>query len=67
MVIIMIRFKNGLRGNLSVPTEEQITEPAYQTLPLTAFHKKDKKGNIVVEPDPTAAARGRNFDIENKK
>lgn len=63
----MIRFKNGLRGNLSVPTEDQIMEPAYQTLPLTAFHKRDKRGNILVETDPAAAARGRNFDIENKK
>lgn len=63
----MIRFKDGLKGNLSVPEKEQTVEPAYQTLPLTAFHKKDKKGNILAEPDPTAAARGRNFDIENKK
>ncbi len=63
----MIRFKNGLRGNESVPTKEQITESAYQTLPLTAFHKKDKDGNILVETDPAAAARGRNFNIENKQ
>lgn len=63
----MIRFKDGIKGNLSVPVKGQTDESVYQTLPLTAFHKKDKKGNLIPEPDPSAAARGRNFEIENKK
>lgn len=63
----MIKYKNGLRGNLSVPETDSEAVPVYQTLPLTAFHEKDKKGNIKAQPDPSAAARGRNFDIENKK
>ncbi len=63
----MIRFKDGLKGNLSVPVKGQTDESVYQTLPLTAFHEKDKKGNLIPEPDPSAAARGRNFEIENKK
>ena len=63
----MVKFRDGLRGNLTVPELDQGVIPAFQSFPLTAFHQKDEKGNLRPEPDPAAANRGRNFDIENKK
>ncbi len=63
----MVKYRDGLRGNLTVPDLEQGVVPDYQSYPLTAFHQRDKKGNLRAQPDPTAANRGRNFDIENKK
>ena len=63
----MIRFKDGIKGNHTVPLPSQSVEPVFRTLPLTAFHHRDKAGNLKPQPDPSAASRGRNFDIENKK
>ena len=63
----MVKFKNGLQGNLTVPLVEEGAVPEYQTFPLTAFHRLNDKGNKKPIPGPIAAVRGRNFEIENKK
>ena len=63
----MIKYKDGLKGNLTVPVQGDQPEPLFTTMPLTAFHRRDKEGHLEPRPDPSAAYRGRNFDIENKK
>lgn len=63
----MVKFKDGLKGNLTIPELEVGVVSDFQTNPLTAFHQKDKNGNLKIVTDPSAAVRGRNFDIENKK
>ncbi len=63
----MVKFKKGLRGNLTVPSVEEGAVSDYETFPLTAFHRENRKGGKQAIPDPSAAERGRSFDIENKK
>ena len=63
----MVKLKNGLQGNLTVPLVEEGAVPDYGSFPLTAFHRINDKGNKKPIPDPSAAVRGRIFDIENKK
>lgn len=63
----MVKLKNGLQGNLTVPLVEEGAVPDFGSFPLTAFHRINDKGNKKPIPDPGTAVRGRNFDIENKK
>ena len=63
----MVKLKNGLQGNLTVPLVEEGAVPDYGSFPLTAFHRINDKGNKKPIPDRVPPYEDGTLILKTKK